>query len=481
MSEHTASADPKLSDCITAAAKEENPLGVNPVGKLLLTFSIPATVSALISSVYNIVDQIFIGRGVGYLGNAATTVAFPIVTFLFAFANMISSGGTAFVSIKLGQKKDEVAEQALTNVYVLSALSGLTLMTLGLAFLKPLLRLFGASDSVMPYAMQYAFVILLGAPFSSLGMTVSHMARADGAPRLSMYSVLLGVLLNMILNPIYIFIFHWGVTGSAIANTTSQMLTTAIGTIYFLKYGKHMRLKFRHLRVDFNIWRQVLTLGFSAVIAQGAMTVTQTVMNNSLVHYGNLNPQVGGDIALSAMGIVNKIMMIIFGFGMGIAFGSQPILGYNLGAKQPKRIQKCYFLAAASATGLIFLGWLICHLFPYQLLSVFGNKGAGFMDFAALCLQIYTFGSFLSGFQVVSSQYFQATGQPVKAAVLASLRQLSLLVPLLLILPLFFGLRGILYAGPAADSASALIVFFFIRKEMKKIGRWIKEEHTAAG
>jgi putative MATE family efflux protein len=445
------------------------------VGKLLLTFSIPAILSMLMNSVYNIIDQIFIGRGVGFLGNAATTVTFPIVTLFFAFASMISAGGAAFVSIKLGQRKEEVAERALTNVYALSALSGLTLMTFGLVFLKPLLRLFGATETVMPYALQYASIVLLGTPLSSLGNTVANMARADGAPRLSMYSVLLGVLLNTILNPIYIFIFHWGVRGSAIANVTSQLLTTVIGTVYFLKYGKHMRLRLRHFRIDLGIWRQVLALGFSSVISQGAMCVTQTVMNNSLVYYGNLNPLVGSDVALSAMGIVNKIMMTIFAFGMGISFGSQPILGYNRGAKQPERMRKCYFLAVAFATACISVGWLVCHLFPSQLLGIFGSGGAGFLDFAVSCLFIYTFGSFLSGFQVVSSQYFQATGQPVKAALLASLRQLSLLVPLLLILPLFFGLKGILYAGPAADFASAVIVFFFIRKEMKKIGRWIKE------
>jgi Na+-driven multidrug efflux pump len=445
MSEQPACTAPELTDVNPKEAKGQNPLGTEPVGKLLLTFSIPAILSMLMNSVYNIIDQIFIGRGVGFLGNAATTVTFPIVTLFFAFASMISAGGAAFVSIKLGQRKEEVAERALTNVYALSALSGLTLMTFGLVFLKPLLRLFGATETVMPYALQYASIVLLG------------------------------VLLNTILNPIYIFIFHWGVRGSAIANVTSQLLTTVIGTVYFLKYGKHMRLRLRHFRIDLGIWRQVLALGFSSVISQGAMCVTQTVMNNSLVYYGNLNPLVGSDVALSAMGIVNKIMMTIFAFGMGISFGSQPILGYNRGAKQPERMRKCYFLAVAFATACISVGWLVCHLFPSQLLGIFGSGGAGFLDFAVSCLFIYTFGSFLSGFQVVSSQYFQATGQPVKAALLASLRQLSLLVPLLLILPPFFGLKGILYAGPAADFASAVIVFFFIRKEMKKIGRWIKE------
>lgn len=462
----------------TTYGNKPNPLGSLPVGRLLLQFSVPAIIQMLVMSIYNIVDQIFIGQGVGYLGNAATTVTFPIMTISLAFAAMIGSGGAAYAAIKLGQKKDEVAEKTLTNLYVLSLITGVVIMLLGLVFLKPMLRIFGAVDTVMPYAIDYAFIILLGTPFSVLGIALSNMARSDGAPHLSMYSVLVGAILNCILDPVYIFVFHWGVKGAAIATITSQMLTAVILTVYFLKHGKHMKLRAENIRPDFGIWKQILLLGISAAITQGSACLMQIIMNNSLVHYGNSDPQVGGDVALSAMGIVMKIVMILVGFGLGIGLGSQPIFGFNYGAKKPKRLRECYFLALRSSTVLIVIGWLFCQLMPFQLLSLFGTENTGFTNFAVQCLRIFTFFVILAGFQIVSTQYFQATGQPVKASLLSSLRQLLLLVPLILILPLFFGLQGILYAGPVADVVSAVIVFCFIRVEMKKIDRLIEAEET---
>ncbi len=478
MSEDTTSIGPKAPEEGTKTAKSQNPLGYMPVGRLLLSFSIPAIIQILINSIYNIVDQIFIGQGVGYLGNAATTVTFPVMTLIIAFAAMIGSGGATFAAIKLGEKREEVAEKTLTNLFVLAAIVGLLVMLLGLVFLGPMLSLFGATDTIMPFALDYASIILMGAPFSTLGIALSHMARTDGSPRLSMYSVLIGALLNCVLDPVYIFVFHWGVKGAAVATITSQMLTAVIVTVYFLKYGKHMKLKARYVKPDFGTWRQIVALGFSAAITQGAACLMQTIMNNSLVHYGNLDPQVNGDVALSAMGIVMKIVMILVGFGLGIGLGSQPIFGFNYGAKEPRRIKRCYFLALRSSTVLILIGWLFCQFFPYQMLSLFGSEDAVFTDFAVQCLRIFTLAVVLAGFQIISTQYFQATGQPIKASLLSSLRQLLLLVPLILILPLFFGLRGILYAGPIADIGSACIVFCFIRGEMKKINGWIDAENS---
>lgn len=470
-----------FSEGETSSANVPNPLGYQPVGKLLLSFSVPAIIQMLVNSIYNIVDQIFIGQGVGYLGNAATTVVFPIMTLILAFASMIGTGGAAYASIKLGEKEDEVAERTLTNQYVLAALVGIAVMILGLIFIKPLLLLFGATDSVMPYALDYGSIILIGAPFSTLGISLSNMARSDGSPRMSMYSVLIGAILNCGLDPFYIFVLGWGVKGAAVATITSQILTAVILTVYFLKFGKHMRLKARSVRPDFRIWRRILALGFSGAITQGVACLMQTVMNNSLVYYGNLDPRVGGDVALSAMGIVMKIVMILVSVGLGVGIGAQPIFGFNYGAKQPKRIKKCYFLALKVSTALIFIGWLMCQLYPRQILSVFGNADAGFTNFAVQCMHIFTFAIILSGFQMISTQYFQATGQPVKASLLSALRQLLLLVPLILILPLFFGLRGILYAGPAADVGSTIIVFCFMRVEMKKINLWIAEEAGKTG
>lgn len=450
-----------------------NPLGYAPIGKLLAKFALPAVVSMLVNAVYNIVDQIFIGQGVGYLGNAATTVAFPVVTIILAVSTLLGAGGSAYAAIKLGEKREEEAERTLGNLFVLLTGIGILVAALGLVFLDPMLRLFGATDSVMEYSRQYTSIILLGTPFNMLGVGLSNMARTDGSPSLSMYSILAGAILNTILDPIYIFVFHWGVTGAAIATITSQIISAVVLMVYFLKKG-NMRLKKRNLKLDGVICKSVATLGISSGITQVASTILQIVLNNSLVFYGEQS-YVGGDVALSAMGIVNKIGMILVSICIGIGIGSQPILGFNKGAQKFDRIRQTYLRAVGIATVVSVIGWALCQLFPYQILTVFGKADANFTEFAAKALRVYMLGIFTAGFQVVSTSYFQATGQPMKASILSMLRQLLVLIPMILILPLFFQLDGILYAGPVADISSAVVVSFFVVYEMKKLNRVIGE------
>ena len=455
---------------------KENPLGVEPVGKLLLAFSVPSIVACLVNSVYNIVDQIFIGQGVGYLGNAATTVSFPVMTIVVAFATLLGSGGSAYAAIKLGEKDEKEANLTMNNLFSLSIVVGIGIALLGLIFLEPMLRVFGATDTVMPYAKDYASIILIGVPFNVLGITMSNMARTDGNPRLSMYGILIGAGLNTILDPIYIFVFHWGVKGAAIATITSQILSACILCYYFWKHG-NMRFELKLMKPVGRVCGRSITLGASSGITQLVACVMQVVMNNSLVYYGNLS-EVTGDVALSAMGIVMKIVMILGSFCIGIGVGSQPILGYNYGAAKYDRIRATYGRAVIAATVSISIGWLICQLAPHLILSLFGKGNAQFTQFAVRCMRIYLGGIFCAGFQIVSTNYFQATGQPLKASVLSMLRQLILLIPLLLILPLFFGLDGILYAGPIADMGSAVIVACFVIPEMRKLNREIGQMQT---
>ncbi len=458
----------------TVARQTENPLGSKSLGSLLLNFSVPAVISCLVNSIYNIVDQFFIGQGVGYLGNAATTVAFPIMTIIMAFATLIGSGGSAYAAIRLGQKKEEDAQRSLNNVFTLSILLGLCAAVLGLLFLTPILRLFGATDTVLPYAKDYTSIILLGVPFNIIGVSLSTMARTDGHPRLSMYGILIGAVLNTILDPIYIFVFKWGVRGGAIATVTAQILSAAILSWYFWKKG-NMRFCVSQMKLSAHTCKKIVTLGMSAGITQLVACIMQVVMNNSLVFYGNQS-EVGGDAALSAMGIVMKIAMILAAVGIGIGIGAQPIIGYNYGAQKHHRIRKTYLIGITAATIVIVLGEVICQVAPHMILNLFGGGDAQFISFAVKCLRIYLFGVFCAGFQIISTNYFQATSQPVKASVLSMLRQLLLLIPLLLILPLFFGLDGILFAGPAADICSALIVLGFILPEMRKLNRQIRED-----
>lgn len=457
---------------------DKNPLGIQPVKQLLTQFAVPSIISMLVNSLYNIVDQIFIGQGVGYLGNAATTVAFPITTIVLALSMLIGSGGSAFASIKLGEKKPEVAEKTLGNVFMLSIVVGILCFIIGMIWLDPLMRLFGATNNIMDYARDYSSIILVGTPFMLLGVGLSNMARTDGSPKIAMIGMLIGAGLNTILDPIYIFVFHWGVKGAAIATITSQIISTLILVWYFVKKG-NMRLRLKYCKPDFRIIGAFVVLGISSCITQTAATFLQVILNNSLVYYGDLSPDVSGDVALSAMGIVLKVSMILIGINIGMGVGAQPILGYNKGAGKPVRIRDTYLLAIKYATVVSTIGWVACVFAPSYILKLFGTDDPQFTAFAVRCMQIYMAGIMTSGFQIVSTSYFQATGQAIKASILSMLRQLLLLIPLIIILPLFFGLDGILYAGPAADTLSFLIIGIFVIVEMKKINVWIQEEQSS--
>lgn len=458
----------------TKIRQEGNPLGYKPIRHLLMQFALPAIISMLVNSIYNIVDQIFIGQGIGYLGNAATTIAFPIVTIILAMATLLGAGGSAFAAIKLGEKKEEEADKVLGTVFLLTIIGSALVMVLGFVFLDPMLKVFGATANTMEYARQYTAIMLLGTPFNMLSVVLSNMARTDGNPALSMYAMLVGAVLNTILDPIYIFVFHWGVIGAAVATITSQIISAVVLVVYFMNRGKHMRLRKETMRINKEVCQLALPLGISSGITQVASTILQVVMNNSLVYYGNQS-EVGGDVALSAMGIVNKISMILLSICIGIGIGSQPILGFNQGANQPKRVRKTYLTAVVAATTVSFVGWIACQIFPYQILSLFGTQDAQFTRFAVRCLKLYMLGIFTSGFQVVTTSYFQSTGQPLKASVLSMLRQLLLLIPLILILPIGLGVEGILYAGPVADITSAIIVSQFVLYEMRKLNKICKE------
>lgn len=456
----------------------ENPLGVRPVKRLLFSFSIPAIISCLVNSVYNIVDQIFIGQGVGYLGNAATTIAFPLMTIIMAFATLIGSGGSAYAALRLGEGRKREALLTLNNLLVIAIGLGILLAATGLIFLKPILTLFGATETTMPYAIDYTSIVLMGVPFSVISIALSNIARTDGHPRMSMYGILIGAALNTVLDPIYIFVLDWGVKGAAIATITAQFVSMVVLCYYFLRKG-NMRFTRRYMKPVGRVWYKIFSLGISSGITSLVACIMQVVMNNSLVYYGN-QTEITGDVALSAMGIVMKIAMILASVCIGFGIGAQPILGFNLGAKKYARVRHTYLLAVSIATGSILIGWAVCQLAPHLVLSLFGKENQTFTDFAVRCLRIYLGGIFCAGFQIVSTNYFQATGQPLKASLLSMLRQLILLIPLLLILPLFFGLNGLLYAGPCADIGSAVIVALFILPEMRKLNRRIAESQGPA-
>ena len=452
----------------------DNPMGYEPVGKLLKKFAVPSVIAMLVNSIYNIVDQIFIGQGVGYLGNAATTVALPITTIALAVAMLIGAGGNAFAAIKLGEQKKDVAERTLGTVFFTMIIIGILMAVFGLIFLVPMLNLFGATENNLQYAIDYASIILIGIPFVLCGVGGSNFARTDGSPKIAMVSMVVGAVMNTILDPIFIFVFHCGVKGAAVATIMGQIATAIIIMRYFIKSG-NMRFKKEYLRFDFPLLKASIALGVSSCITQVSSVFLQIVLNNSLVKYGNMT-EVGGDIALSAMGIVMKVSMILIAINIGIGTGAQPILGYNKGAGNYSRIQKTYILAAVVSTIVSVAGWVVCVAFPQYIIAIFGNENAQFTSFAVMCLRVYMFGIFTSGFQMVTTSYFQATGQALKASMLSMLRQLIVLIPLILVLPLFMGLNGIIYSGPIADFVSAAIILVFAVIEIKKLNIKVAEE-----
>lgn len=445
----------------------ENPLGREPVGKLLLKFALPAVTSMVVNAIYNIVDQIFIGRGIGYLGNAATTIAFPIITILLALATLIGAGGSAFASIKLGEQQEKEAEKVLGNSLVMSVGIGVFMTIAGLAFLDPLVKVFGASDATIGYAKDYAIYILLAAPFNILGVVLSNFARTDGNPVLSMYSLVAGAVLNIVLDPIFIFIFKWGVMGAALATAISQVLSAVILIWYFTSKST-MRFSKDSIKIRVSVLKNIFSLGISSCVLNLATTILNIVLNNVLMTYGNLS-DVGGDMALSAMGIVLKVSMIIISVCIGIGIGSQPILGFNKGANKPDRVLKTYLMAAGAGTLVTIIGWMLCQTIPHIILRLFEKGNQTFMDFAIRCMRIYMGGVFVAGLQIVTTNYFQATGQPLKANIMSLLRQIIFLIPLLLILPKFIGLDGVLYSGMIADIAAGIVVFIFAVIEVRKI------------
>ncbi|HIU63777.1 MAG TPA: MATE family efflux transporter [Candidatus Avacidaminococcus intestinavium] len=451
-------------------AVHDNILAYESPAKLLKMFAWPAIISMLANSLYNIIDQIFIGHAVGYLGNAATTVTFPIVTVVLAVATLFGVGGSAVAAIRLGEGRKDIAEKVLNTVVTVALVIGIVMTIIGLSIMDPLLILFGATENTMEYSRQFGSVMILIIPVSILIIALANLARADGNPQIAMRGMVSGVILNFVLAPLFIFAFKWGVLGAAFATACAQLLSLFIFVRYFT-LKSNMRLQKAYLlNPDWRLGFQVATLGFSSCILQSGATLLQVVMNNALLYYGDLSG-VGGDLAISAMGVVMKVNMIVISICIGIGAGSQPIIGFNKGAGQLQRVKEVYLLAVKIASAVTIFGWLCCQFIPEPLLAIFGVDNPEFMDFAVACMRLFLGGVFLAGFQIISTSYFQATGQPLKASFLSTLRQLLLLLPLLIILPWWYGITGILYAGMISDFGSAMIIGIFMYFELKKLNQ----------
>lgn len=446
--------------------KEENILGKEKIGKLMLKFSVPCIISLLVNSLYNIVDQIFIGRGVGYLGNGATNVVFPLVVLAMAFSFMLGDGSSAYLSLKLGEKKEDDAAKGVVNGVILSGVIALILTTISLLFLPNLLNVFGCTEGLKEYALAYGYIIAAGLPFFMIGSTLNGIIRADGSPKYSMFSMVSGAVLNTILDPIFIFVLHKGVQGAAFATVLSQILTFALNVGYFRKL-KSIKITKSNLKFQTNIAIKVAMLGVSSFITQMSFVLLMSVENNLLSKYGAAS-KYGQDIPITVVGIVMKINQILTSIIVGIAVGSQPILGYNYGAKKYDRVKstlKRVLLLGVCASSIALI---LFQTIPDKLISIFGSGDENYMEFACLAFRTYLLLCICNGIQIPSGIFFQAIGKSVKSAALSLSRQVLFLIPAMIILGNFFGIIGILYSGPVADGLAFVISCTLIVLELKK-------------
>ena len=444
----------------------ENQLGYEKVSTLLRRFALPSITSTLVSSLYNIVDQIFIGQGVGYLGNAATNVSYPFSTICLAISLLIGIGSASRFSLLLGKKEPEKAAKVAGSGMILMAVAGVLYAVLGKLFLEPLLQIFGATADVLPYARQYAGITLLGMPFLIVTNGLSNLIRADGSPRYSMLCMVSGAIANTILDPIFIFVCNWGIFGAALATVIGQILSFVLAVAYLWKF-KTIRLGRGDFRVTIRYTLRTFAMGISSCMNQVAITFVQIVLNNSLTYYGAQSVY-GTDIPLAACGIVMKTNAILLSIIVGISHGVQPLIGFNYGAKQYKRVREAYMLAIKWNFVISVIGFFLFEVFPYQIISIFGSGNELYMEFSVKFMRIFLFMVIVNGVQLLSSNFFTALGKATRGLLLALTRQVFFLIPLLLLLPLWLGIDGVMLAGPIADFVAFVVSVTLVQKELQR-------------
>jgi putative MATE family efflux protein len=448
-------------------------LGTERIGKLLKEFSVPSIIGMMVNALYNIVDRIYVGQGVDPLGIAGISVAMPAMMVFMAMSILIGVGANSLFSIRLGEgRRDEVAK-IMGNAFVLLFL--LPAIAIAVCFIwldEIIIHLLGASEAVFPYTKTYLQIILYGAIFNAMGPGLNHFIRSDGHPRTSMVTQLIGAGINIVLDPIFIFGFGWGIAGAAWATILSQFISFVWVLVYFNSRFTKLRFRLKYMKPEPRLIGSIMAIGFAPCALQLAVSFVSVMQNHTLSAYG-------GDIAVSAMGIAFSIIIVFFMPLHGICQGAQPIIGYNYGAKKYDRVKKTYKWAVLSGTVFIVAGFVLIQVFPGLFISLFSKEEGELRDTAVFCLRVSTMLFPLVGFQVLTSQYFQAVGKPVQSTILSLSRQLLFYLPMLLILPQFFALNGAFFAMPVADVLSVLLSVCLMASELKHLGRLQKRGRHA--
>lgn len=447
---------------------KNNPLAVAPVSRLMVKFAVPSIVGMLVSALYNIIDQLFIGKGVGVLGNSATNIAFPFSTMCVAVALLLGIGGASCFNLAMGRGDTKRAGYFAGNAFSMLIISGIVISIITFIFLTPLLKLFGSTDSILPYAQDYVFVSAFGFPFLILTTGGGHIIRADGSPNMTMACNLAGAVINTILDALFVLVFDWGMKGAALATVIGQIVSAIIVIVYMRKF-KTVKLTADHFKPHWATVQRIASIGMASCFNQLAIMIVQIVLNNSLKHYGELSVY-GTDEPIAVAGIVMKVNMIVFSIVIGLAQGTQPIESYNYGAKTYSRVRSAYILALTVGAVISVIAFVCFQLFPRQILALFGTGTDTYFDFGTKFFRIFLFFTWLNCIQPISSTFFTSIGKPVKGIFLSLTRQIIFFVPILIILPIFMGIDGILYTGCVADLLSgiiAIIMTVFEFKDMK--------------
>lgn len=453
----------------SAIHEKQNIFATEPIGKLIMKFAIPSVIALLVNSLYNIVDQIFIGWGVGYLGNGATNVVFPITIIALALSMMIGNGGAAYLSLKLGEGQIESAKQGVGNAIVLSVIVSVILTAVFITFIDPILTLFGATEILRSYALDYGYIIGLGLPFMMISASINSMIRADGSPKYAMFSMVIGTIINIVLDAILIFGFQMGVQGAALATVIGQIASFAISIIYLPKF-KTIKLSKSDLCPGLKISLDITTFGLSSFITQFAITIVMALTNNLLATYGAASIY-GAEIPLTATGIVMKVNQIMISILLGIATGAQPIIGFNYGAQNYDRVKKALEISLIASEVVSVVAFLIFQFAPMSVVSLFGSEEGLYNEFAVMAFRIFLLLCPLTGFQTITAVYLQAVGKPIKSAILSLARQIIFFIPAALILPAYMGVIGVLWTGPVADGLAfilSLILIIYERNHLKR-------------
>ncbi|CEN78758.1 MATE family efflux transporter [Paraclostridium sordellii] len=450
--------------------QNEKILGTQSIPKLLLKYSVPAIIGMMVNALYNVVDRIFIGNipGAGPLAITGVGICLPIMTIILAFSMLVGIGATTNISIKLGQGKRDEAEKIIGNSITLAIVIGFIITILGILFCEPILRVFGASDSTLPYAKDFIYIILGGTIFSMLGYTLNTTIRGDGNPKLSAIIMIVGCLTNIILDAVLIFVFHLGIKGAAIATVIAQLVTAVWGLSYYVKGKSNLKFKKSSLRLDKNLVKPVFAIGSAPFAMQLATSLVQVISNNALKTYG-------GDLAIGAMATVSSIALMISMPIFGLNQGAQPIIGFNFGAAKYDRANKAFKLSAIVAVIIMTTGWLLIQTVPQLIVGMF-NRDPKLMEMSVTGARIYLLMLPIIGISITGSNYIQSIGKAKTAIILSLLRQVIILIPMILILPKFLGLDGVWYAQPVSDFLATVITIIILYREFKSQQKVNREE-----